>query len=541
MSDEEAELDELDEIERRLLDAVEGDASPADLDARLAADPVLRARLVRRLIEEAFACEELQVLDAESRLSGNGLFGPEAVEPLPVAVPAGRSWWVPGGAGAIAFAAASLLFALFLGGSPEREEPPRTAGEFDEVAESEGVAILTQAMGVEWLPGGPTYRVNDRIPVGRLRIASGLLQLEFFGGAAVILEGPADFEILSAMRCRFRRGKLRAEVPPQAIGFTVQGGDFDVVDLGTEFALRMDEHGAGEVHVLDGEVSLRRGTGRGERLLKEGEAVRFAGKGEPVETPVDRTSFVDLHRLRELNETSRVAAYARWRAHRDRWASDPSLAIYFDFERQSAPDRRLKSAIGDGAAPDGAIVGCRWTEGRFEGKGALEFKRTSDRVRVTTTGEFAAMSLVAWLRMEGFDRWYSSLLMADGYEKGKVHWQLTQEGRLKFSVGGERGYATGTILKPDDLGRWVHLATVYDPHAKQVRHFVDGRPVATAEIGVVMPLKFEQAEIGNWNPQRSARQGVRSLNGRLDELAVFRRVLSAEEIHAAYQAGRPNP
>lgn len=540
MSDEEAELDE---IERRLMEAAEGEVPFGDLDARLAADPELRARLVRRLIEEAFACEELQVLDAHSRLAGSGLFGPEAfghapVAESPVALPVRRSWWVPGGAGVLAFVAASLLFALYLGGSADR---PAATEASAEVVESEGVAILTQAMGVEWLPGGPTYRVNDRIPVGRLRIAAGLLQLEFFGGAAVILEGPADFEILSAMRCRFRRGKLRAEVPPQAIGFTIRGGEFDVVDLGTEFALRMDEQGTGEVHVLDGEVSLRGGKAGGERLLKEGEAVRFGGNGEPVETPLDRASFVDLHRLRELNESSRVAAYARWREHRDRWAADPSLAMYFDFERQSAPDRRLHGALLDRPAHDGAIVGCRWTEGRFEGKGALEFKRTSDRVRVAPPGEFSALSLVAWLRIEGFDRWYSSLLMADGYERGEVHWQLTQEGRLKFSVAGDRGYSTGTIVKPDDLGRWVHLATVYDPAAKRVRHHVDGRLAATAEIGEVMPLTFGQAEIGNWNPQRSARQGIRSLNGRLDEMALFRRALTAEEIRAAYEAGRPNP
>ena len=66
----------------------------------------------------------------------------------------------------------------------------------------------------------------------------------------------------------------------------------------------------------------------------------------------------------------------------------------------------------------------------------LEFRSTSDRVRVRVDGEFASMSLFVSLRVGGFDRRYSSLILADGYSRGKVHWQLTDTGSLRFSVGG---------------------------------------------------------------------------------------------------------
>lgn len=557
----------LDRIERWLLEAAEGNASPdetARINARLAADPTLRAALVRRLLEESWAGEELQALEAESvsglvsilpKLRDDRRPAPPPPEtadepdrPRPRAARFPRLAALAATAGLIA---AGLLFALFLpwnapvgGGLDEGDlESPRP-----EVVEVDGFAILTRAVGVEWAPGGPAFRVDDRIAARRLKILSGLLQLEFFGGATVVLEGPADFEIESAMRCRCRGGKLRADVPPQSVGFTIAGGDVDVVDLGTEFAMRVDEKGAGEVHVIQGEVSVRRPLAEEAKRLKHGEAVRFSGKGELADLAADGDSFVDVKGLRMLEDSGRAERYKEWLAHRGKWASDPALLLYYDFERGPGSDRRLASAIaGAPKSADGAIVGCRWTEGRFVGKGALEFKRTSDRVRVDLPGEFASLTLTAWLRVEGFEQWYSSLLLADGYEFGEVHWQLAPNGKLKLSVSGggdpnrHRVFYSDWTLKPQDLGRWMHFATVYDHEARRVRHYVDGKLDCERKIRVDAKLRFGPAEIGNWVPVREGREAVRSLNGLLDEMAVFRRALSAEEVAAAYRAGSPYP
>ncbi len=52
-----------------------------------------------------------------------------------------------------------------------------------------------------------------------LRLKSGFVEIEFWGsGAAVVLERPADFEIVSPIEAFCSRGKLRATVPPHARG-----------------------------------------------------------------------------------------------------------------------------------------------------------------------------------------------------------------------------------------------------------------------------------------------------------------------------------
>lgn len=537
--------DELERIDRWLLEVSEGTASPAEsarINALLATNVDLRKAVARRLMEQSLICEELQVAAAESLFHGQSILPMTSDSPSAGARrwSGGRWWMVTAGAVAACVALASL-FAL----RPPNLVPGDLAGSEDTtVLDTEGVAMLTRSVDVVWDPSLPTARVNDRIAARTLKLSSGLIQLEFFSGATLVLEGPAELEIVSAMRCECRLGKLRADVPPQASGFTVGGGSLDVVDLGTEFAMRVEEAGAGEVHVLNGEVSIQRvAKPDPPRRLEKGGAVSFTSAGLLSDLPVAPESFVGSARLDELDRSNRAATYLRWLKHSQTWAKDPAMALYFDFENQQNSDRRLVSAIAQApATAEGAIVGCRWIEGRFEGKGALEFKRTSDQVRVHLPGEFPSLSLVVWLRIEGFDQWYSSLLLADAYDAGEVHWQITREGLLKLSANGWPGYASPPILKPQDLGRWVQLATVFDGQAQEVRHYLDGAKVSTHPVETQGPtMVFGNAEIGNWHSNRRGKNPIRSLNGRMDEIAVFRRALSDDEIRASYEAGTPSP
>src|SRR5207245_1961013 len=75
-------------------------------------------------------------------------------------------------------------------------------------------------------------------------------------GATVILEGPADFRLISADKAYCTRGKLRVTVPSQAQGFMVGSPTMDLIDRGTEFGMRVDPAAPTEVHVFQGKVEL---------------------------------------------------------------------------------------------------------------------------------------------------------------------------------------------------------------------------------------------------------------------------------------------
>ena len=245
------------------------------------------------------------------------------------------------------------------------------------------------------------------------------------------------------------------------------------MDLGTEFAMRVDAGGTGEVHVLDGEVSLRRGRGEEDRLLKHGEAIRYSESGELSRFKYDGESFVDATRLRELDRSSCAAGRKQWSAQSERWANDPAILLYYNFENQQDTDRRLRMrSPWHPRHPKERSSAAAGRKEDLEGKKALEFKRTSDRVRVDLQGQFQSLSLVMWLRIEGLDSVVQLPPSFRWIRPGESpHWQLTREGRLKFSVSGGGSYPSAPIFKPSDLGRWVQLATVYDHEARKVYHY----------------------------------------------------------------------
>jgi len=76
-------------------------------------------------------------------------------------------------------------------------------------------------------------------------------------GVKVKLSGAASVELLDPKSIRLVRGSVSIDVPEQAIGFRVITPNADVVDLGTEFGVSVEDDGSTEVHVFRGVVVTR--------------------------------------------------------------------------------------------------------------------------------------------------------------------------------------------------------------------------------------------------------------------------------------------
>lgn len=125
----------------------------------------------------------------------------------------------------------------------------------------------------------PAPRKGDALLSGQeLDLIAGDVTLQFADGATTLVRAPARIEFLTASAARFDRGTLFANVPPQAVGFTVETPSARVVDLGTEFTVQVDDRQSTEVQVLKGRVESahRRGDGAYSApvVLVEGEALR---------------------------------------------------------------------------------------------------------------------------------------------------------------------------------------------------------------------------------------------------------------------------
>ena len=137
------------------------------------------------------------------------------------------------------------------------------------------------------------------------------------------------------------------------------------------------------------------------------------------------------------------------------------MLVYYSFEGQQPWERTLlDQALGRGPNRNGGIVGCEWTEGRWPGKMALDFKRTSDRVVVDIPGEFEALTLMTWVRVDYFDNRPNALLLSDGWEPHELHWGLDGKGILIFAIKNGARCDSPVVLGVNQLGLWTHLATV---------------------------------------------------------------------------------
>lgn len=458
------------------------------------------------------------------------------VPTTPLVAPSRPSRWLRWGAGL----AASLLLAGLVWTIARRDIGTREGSESTSEATTTAVAVLTRTVNAQWAEGADSPRPGALLVPGELKLQAGLAQIEFFSGASVVLEGPAEFRLISTNEGFCRRGRLTAEVPSQAQGFRVGTPQQDIVDRGTAFGLEVRETDA-EVHVFKGKVELHEKDAKPEDL-NEGEAAAVEG-GKRRRVAANAAAFVSASEL----DQRLAAAERRWR---DGWQTsatkintDPSLIARFDFETEAGGRTLRNVAKSERGIRDGSIVGCGWVEGRWPGKHALEFRGVGDRVRVNLPGEFRSLTFAAWVRVNGVDRRFNSLLLTDGFEAGAVHWQIQSNGRICLGVRGvgqgwHHDYNSPPVFTPERLGQWMHVAVSYDATAKRVTHYVDGKAVRREETKVETPLRLGPAEIGNWTPgTRATATPIRNFSGRIDELSVYDRALTDAEIAELHRSG----
>jgi hypothetical protein len=163
---------------------------------------------------------------------------------------------------------------------------------------SSAAARVTGLVNCSWPDGESPLKFGDELSPGhRLQLDEGLMQLTFATGAKVVVEGPTNFVVTAPGQATLERGRIAAAVPRFARGYTILTPTAEVVDLGTEFGVDVDDAGRSEVHVFEGDVVARpRGSSKSKAELihaRQDEAVEFVGAdGLGQRITADRHKFV---------------------------------------------------------------------------------------------------------------------------------------------------------------------------------------------------------------------------------------------------------
>ena len=493
-----------------------------ELHTRLGSDPDLFSRTQE-------SAHGNRVVDGDIRTLGNAMRSSH-----PIRRKARR--WVPVLAlAACLVLAATAVWAVWL------RSPPTLNG-----STSNAVAMLTRTVDARWNRQAEPPRTGDPLDPGWLRLESGMAQVVFYSGARVVIEGPAEVQIVSPSETFCRTGRLLAEVPEPARGFRLHTDDLDLVDLGTSFGVDVSR-GQSEVHVFKGKVEFSAGA-RQRQALGESQAAVVRGSTPPRIMAADTAAFTSMFEFQQRSLASEAFRYEQWQFANARLNEDPSLLVHLDLQNLSSTGWTLRNAAANRQTDlEGVIVGCVRSEGRWHEKQALEFQSVNDRVRLAVPGEFDSLTVSAWVCILGLDRQFNSLFMCDGFAPGTIHWLIRHDGVLGVTVFGDgpgdyQIMPSPCVVTVERLGSWQHLAVVLDGRAGRVVQYLNGSPISRHELQLDLPFRIGAAELGNWNAHRGADPGpalIRNLSGALDEFALFKRALSDTEIRELYERGKP--
>lgn len=451
-----------------------------------------------------------------------------------------RRAWIWFGFGSAVAALFFLTFSLQRSESPTQPNVVSNTSE-DSERSSQTAAVLLHSHQAKW-ESESLAEGSQSVEPGKYRLRSGSASIQFLSGAVATLEGPAELIANSPWEARCNHGRVRVDVPPQAIGFRIRTPHGSVVDMGTVFGIHVHDEKT-EVYVIKGQVELQ-STVQAGKVLYESQAAAIDTQGAIAALTFNSPSYVSPEELQTQAETNSRSSKSEWVQANAAHQNDPTLLISADFENLERGARALPNKALASSVSDGTIIGCSVVEGRWREKGALEFRSVRDRVRFLVPGQHRSITLCVRLRVERTDKLFNSILMSDAFNPGAMHWQVRKDGSLRLGVAGQppgrnADYDTPPIFTGNRLGQWIHLATVYDSAAMTVKHYLNGEMIAQVPMRFEMPLSIGACELGNWTPgpNSSDKYAIRNLEGRIDELQVFSRVLSEQAIKELYSAG----
>ncbi|MBI4680424.1 MAG: thrombospondin type 3 repeat-containing protein [Nitrospirae bacterium] len=202
----------------------------------------------------------------------------------------------------------------------------------------------------------------------------------------------------------------------------------------------------------------------------------------------------------------------------------------------------------------GIIYGAAWADGKVNG--GLTFDGTNDYVDIgkpmPANLRVSSVTLEAWVNPSAYANAHGNIvggIIASQYDADMAGYSMSidyrndgshkgVQGGIHFQVGSGTGFWTngvqGTTNVALPLNQWTHVVTVEEAN-KAYKVYFNGVLVADWVPGSGIAYTDNNRLAIGWN--ESAPGVTRYFNGKVDEVAVYNRALTAEEIQQQYQHG----
>lgn len=144
----------------------------------------------------------------------------------------------------------------------------------------------TQQVSEKWFGEGA------RLGRGVYVLEHGFVELEFYSGVALAVEGPATMELISQREARLLSGRVTVEAGNDETTFLLHTPVGEVLDIGTRYGVVVDADGATETHVFEGLVDVRPNASRESvRRVEAATALRVTKSGVVELAPASESAF----------------------------------------------------------------------------------------------------------------------------------------------------------------------------------------------------------------------------------------------------------
>lgn len=205
-------------------------------------------------------------------------------------------------------------------------------------------------------------------------------------------------------------------------------------------------------------------------------------------------------------------------------------------------DEGIGTTVYDSASTNnGTLYGAAWTTGRIDG--ALSFDGTNDYVDFGDIDEFefgsSNFSIAFWLYTQGThdlggdQSGYGQIISKYNYSTGR-QWLFDQNpaGNISFSTYPTGTSGEGLVSTNGYKYQWVHCVGVRDGTTKLL--YINGVLDKTGTTQGVITGKTTKVFLGTIEDSSHKYQ---LFNGKIDDVRIYDRALSAQEIFELYQLG----
>lgn len=405
-------------------------------------------------------------------------------------------------------------------------------------AEVRGVVMETSDNAKFFLVSadGEPHRSKNLQIGDKITLDHGLARLTFPSGVKAIVEGPTTLKLTSDSSVKMDGGMAWFRVPEAGHGFTVQTDRIDVIDLGTEFGIKFDGQDGLQVHVTKGKVRIE------PRLKAMAKVELIAGQAHVFDV-YGRGVAVDCMASMFLQKFSRSIPYIHWSFDQlvdGGFEADGTMPKINEYQ---AKLRHTRRSIGQEDEENCQI------KGQFGGSFSMHGKGLFAESGYPGIGGNTPRTVAMWVRhrktqypkgvRSPYCAWGLRTRNSPNGKAWKIHLLSSDGGhRLGGSfIGGHSQTKT-----PFDVSEWTHLTSVFTGRSlenghPEIHYYVNGiaQQLMFAGIPVIANTDISSPDA---KPVRfgasllSDKKTPLTVDGDLDELYIFRGVLSEPQIQA---------